>query len=140
VSESRSGEHQQLMELVQAEVSEPTAEITFSNVSGATEQAEYVVMVRNSTAISGTLALAYRTSDNPAQVTRQSLPAGGSVVFQLAPPGQCASLQAYVMVFFYGDRRLVSPPDAETGGEWTPERISEEFPQDQDPCVDSWVI
>jgi hypothetical protein len=151
VSESRIGEHQQLVERLQAEVSErygvsgaPTAEVTLSNVREAKEQADYVVTISNPTDTSYIVVIGYLTSDSPEpqEPIAQELPAGKAVAFQLTSPGQCASLQAYMMVFLYEDETLAfwSPPDADTGGVWTPERISQEFPQDQDLCVDRWTL
>jgi hypothetical protein len=146
VSESPSGEHQQLLERFQADVSErfaaygaPTAEHTISNVREATEQASYLVGISNGTDTALTVVIRYATSDNPdVQEMQAALPLGGEVVaFALTSPGQCASLLAYVMGFFVDDQlAFVSPGE----GFWTPERISQEFPQDQDPCVDLWAI
>jgi hypothetical protein len=150
VSESRSGGHQQLVERLQAFVSErygasgaPTAEVTLSNVRETTKQADYMVTIYNPTDINYRVVIGWRTSDSPeGQATGEDLPAnGGQVGFHLTSPGQCASLQGYVMVFVVGnDIQFWSPPDAETGGEWNAKRVSEEYPADQDPCVDRWTL
>jgi hypothetical protein len=146
MSESRSGEHQELVERFETQVSErfaahgaPTAEYAVSNVREATEQSYYVVGISNGTDSTFTVVIAYATSDNPdVQEIQQTLPSGGEVVpFVLAPAGQCASLLAYVMGFFLDDQLAFRSPEE---GAWTPERISQEYPQDQDPCVDLWAI
>jgi hypothetical protein len=150
VSESRGGEQQEILERFQADVSErfasygaPSAEHAISNVREATQQASYLVGISNQSDTAFTVVIAYVTSDNPdAQETQAALPPGGEVVaFALTSPGQCATLLAYVMGFFVDDQLVyISPEDAPEGGYWTPERVSQEFPEDQDPCVDVWVI
>jgi hypothetical protein len=154
VSESPRQGNRQLVERFQAVVSErygasgaPTAELTISNVREATEQAYYLVAISNATDTSfippqGGVVVVYQTSDSPEQQDSiGELPAGGVVVFQLTSPGQCASLQSYVVGFVLeGEVAAIWPPDLETTGPWTPERISREYPQDQDPCVDSWIL
>jgi hypothetical protein len=146
VSESRSGERQEILERFQADVSErfaaygaPTAEHAISNVREATEQASYLVGISNGTDTAFTVVIAFATSDNPdVQEVQAALPPGGEVVaFALTAPGQCDTLLAYVMGFFVDDQLAFRSPEE---GAWTPERISDEFPEDQDPCVDLWAI
>jgi hypothetical protein len=145
VSESRSGEHQQLLERFQSVVSErygasgaPTADVTLSNVRETTEQAAYAVEITNGLDSTLTVGIVYRTSAGVQDPIEKVLSAGEVGAFQLAPPGQCDSLQEYIMVAVLGNDVYYSPEDYEETGGWTPERVSQEFPSDTDPCSDGW--
>jgi hypothetical protein len=145
VSESRSGEHRrELVERLQAVVSErygaagaPSAEVTLSNVREATEQAAYVVAIQNGSDSTITVVIVYATSSG-VQDLEQVRSAGEVGAFQLAPAGQCDSLLEYIMILADGDNVIYSPPDWEENGGWTPEKVSQEFPSDTDPCSDGW--
>jgi hypothetical protein len=150
VSDSRSGEHQELVERFQAVVSErygasgaPTTELTISNVREATEQAYYIVGISNETNSTYTVGMYYLTDssgEDPTEIVAE-LPAGEVVAFRLTPSGQCASLLGYIMVFVLdGQLAFISPADYETRGPWTPGRVSQEFPSDTDPCTDVWTL
>jgi hypothetical protein len=146
VSESRSGEHQELVERFEAEVSEhiadraaPTAEHTVSNTREATDRSYYTVALANETDNTYTVAIAYRTSDRPDEIQTMQLPAspGGAALFFLTAPGQCASLVSYVLGCYIDSQLDVRVPSA---GVFTPERIRREFPSDTEPCSDAWVV
>jgi hypothetical protein len=147
VSESRSGEQQAFVERFEAIVSErygasggPTAEVATSNVREARERAYYLVGISNETDLNFTVVIGYwLTGDDPQdpRLIEKDLPAGEVVPFQLSPPRQCASLLAYVMVGVRDGQVAFRSPEE---GAWTPERVSEEFPADQDPCTDVWTI
>jgi hypothetical protein len=145
VSESRSGEHQKLEERFQAVVSErygasgaPTAEVTVSNVREATEQASYVVGISNGTDSTFGVLIVFATSDSPdPQEITDEMPPGEATAFVLTPRGQCATLLGYVMGFFLDGQLAFRSPEE---GAWTPERISQEFPSDTDPCSDGWQL
>jgi hypothetical protein len=149
VSESPSGEHQELLERFQAEVSEefaasgaPTGELTISNVREATEQAAYVVEISNETDSTCTVMIAYQTSNSSDwQRMQKDIPGGELITFMLTSLGQCDSLVAYAWACYVdGQLAFISPEDLEENGPWTPERISKEFPGDTDPCSDGWLI
>jgi hypothetical protein len=107
VSESRSGEHQELEGRFQAVVSErygasgaPTAELSVSNVRQAADRANYVVGISNGTDSTFTVLVVFATSDSadPQEIADEILP-GEATAFVLTPRGQCASLLCYVMGF-----------------------------------------
>ena len=142
MSESRSGEHQELLERLQAEVSErfaassaPTAELPISNARAATERAPYVVGITNATDGNLSVRLAYVTSNSPdVQELSDEIPSGGATAFVLTGPGQCASLVGYVMFLTpQGQQEFRSPEE----GYWTPQRVQEEI-GDTAPCSDGW--
>jgi hypothetical protein len=145
VSESRSGEHQKLLERLQTEVSErfgasgaPTAERAISNARAATERAPYVVGITNATDGALSVRLAYVTSNSPDDVQELSdeISPGAATGFVLTRPRQCASLVGYVMLLTpEGQRPFRSPEE----GAWTPERVSQET-GDTVPCSDSWQL
>ena len=147
MSESRSGEHRrELVERFRAVFSErsgasraPTAEVTLSNVREATEQAAYVVEIQNGTDSTITVWIVYATTSG-VQDMEQAISAGDVGAFQLAPLGQCDSLLEYIMGVLYDNNELVSPEDWEENGGWTPEKVSQEFPSDTDPCSDGWYF
>jgi hypothetical protein len=144
VSESRSGEHQELLERLQAEVSErfaasstPTAELPISNARAATERAPYVVGITNATDGNLSVRLAYVTSNSPdVQELSDEIPPGEATGFVLTRARQCASLVGYVMLLTpQGQRPFRSPEE----GVWTPERVSQET-GDTAPCSDLWIV
>jgi hypothetical protein len=150
LSEARSGQQQEILERFQAKVSErygasgaPTDKLAISNVREATERAYYVVGISNETDTTYIVGMYYWTDsggDDPQEVVAE-LPAGEGIAFQLTPPRQCVNLLGYIMVFVLDEQiAFISPPDYEERGPWTPERVSQEFPQDQDPCIDVWVL
>jgi hypothetical protein len=148
VSESSSGEHRrELVERFQAVVSErygaagaPTAEVTLSNVREATEQAAYVVEITNGTDSTITAGIVYATSSGVQDPIEKEIPAGEVGTFQLALPGKCDSLLEYIMVAVFDNQVVISPEDYEENGGWTPEKVSQQFPSDTDPCSDSWYF
>jgi hypothetical protein len=144
VSEPRSGEHQELLERLEAEVSErsaasgaPTAELPFSNAREATERAAYVAAITNTTDGSLSVSIAYATSNSPdVQWLSDEIPSGGATAFVLTGPGQCASLVGYVMFLTpQGQQEFRSPEE----GYWTPQRVQEET-GDTAPCSDNWQL
>jgi hypothetical protein len=145
VSESRSGEHQELLERFQAEVSErfavsgaPTAELAVSNAREATERAPYGVGITNATDGSLSVRIAFATSDNPdLQELSDEIPSGEATGFVLTRRRQCASLVGYVMLLTPEGQQAFRSPEE---GAWTPERVSQEFPGDKDPCSDGWQL
>ena len=148
MSESRSGEHRrELVERFRAVVSErygasgaPTAEVTLSNVREATEQAAYVVAIQNGSDSTITVGIVYATSSGVQDPMEQVLSVGKVGAFQLAPPGQCDSLLEYIIIVIYKNDPYFSPVDYEQNGGWTPEKVSQEFPSDTDPCSDGWLF
>jgi hypothetical protein len=144
VSEARSGEHQELLERLQADVSErfaassaPTAELPISNAREARERAPYVVGITNATDGNLSVRLAYVTSNSPdVQELSDEIPPGEATGFVLTRRRQCASLVGYVMLLTpQGQRPFRSPEE----GAWTPERVSQET-GDTAPCSDSWQL
>jgi hypothetical protein len=144
VSESSSGEHQELEGRFQAVVSErygasgaPTAELSVSNVRQAADRANYVVGISNGTDSTFTVLVVFGTSDSPdpQEIADEILP-GEATAFVLTPRGQCASLVGYVMGFFLDDQLAFRSPEE---GVWTPERVSQET-GDTDPCSDIWQL
>jgi hypothetical protein len=120
VSESRSGEHQELLERLQAEVSErsgaagaPTAELPFSNASEATERAPYLVGITNATDRTLSVSIAYVTSNSP----------------------DVQWLSGEMFLTPQGQQEIRSPEE----GYWTPQRVQEEI-GDTAPCSDSWQL
>jgi hypothetical protein len=148
VSESRSGEHRrELVERFQAVVSERsgaagalTAEVTLSNVREATEQAAFVLAIKNGTDSTITVGISYATTSGVQDALYQEISAGEVGAFQLAPLGQCDSLLEYIMGCWYDDKSYFSPEDYEENGGWTPEKVSQQFPNDTDPCSDGWYF
>jgi hypothetical protein len=137
MSESRSGEHQELREQFRiAAPGVPAAEATFSNV-GAAEQSPYQVTLSNQTDFTYNVAIAYqmKIGEVVSPVLRTDLklfsPAG-SVVFELTPPGQCANLLAYVIGLYPQGAPVVLLPEE---GVFTPETF-----EDPDRCGDKIAI
>jgi hypothetical protein len=83
------------------------------------------------------------TSDMPPDVSayiRQAIPPGEVIPFVLTPPGQCRTLEAYV-ILFYLQGQLIGRSPAE--GAWTLEkgqRSSPRRPRSMQRCVDTTVV
>ena len=100
MSESRSGEHQELLERLQAEVSErfaassaPTAELPISNARAAAERAPYVVGITNATDGNLSVRLAFVTTNSPdVQELSDEIPPSEATGFVLTRARECASL------------------------------------------------
>jgi hypothetical protein len=145
VSESRSGEHQELWERFQADVSErfavsgaPPAELAISNAREATERAPYVVGITNASDGSLSVRIAFATSDSPnLQELSDEIPSGDATGFVLTRRRQCANLVGYVMLLTPEGQQAFRSPEE---GAWTPKRVSQEFLGDTDPCFDSWQL
>jgi hypothetical protein len=136
MSESRSGEHQELRERFRiAAPSVPAAaQVTFSNLGAAAEnESPYQVTISNQTDFNFNVGIVYQMTDGGVQQTDlKPLPSGESVSFDLGHMGQCANLQAYVVWVFYQGEPVVRLPQE---GAFTPESI-----EDQDPCGDRLAL
>jgi hypothetical protein len=134
MSESRTGEYQELRERFRiAAPGGPAAQISFSNLGAAAEQSPYQVTISNQTDLTLNVGIVYQTSDGGVQQTDlKLLPSGGSVVFDLTPPEQCANLLAYVIWVFYQGEPVLRLPEE---GAFTPETM-----EDPDPCGDRFSL
>ena len=144
MSASRSGEHQELLERFQSEVSERfaasgalTAGPAISNAREAIERAPYAVGITNATDGTLSASIAFITSNSPdIQELSDEIRQGEATAFVLTRPRQCDSLLGYVMGLAPEGQQAFRSPEE---GVWTPERVSQET-GDTAPCSDLWIV
>jgi hypothetical protein len=149
MSESRGGEHAEALERLesmlvdQTVASDAMAEHAVSNARAEAAVQFYAVGLANGTDFTLGVLVQYVTTDQPGQIQNQGQisPPQDTIIFALTPPGQCATLAGYVMLFYLDQGNgweFVARWPAQ--GYWTAQRVSQEYPNDQDPCVDVWGI
>ena len=97
-----------------------------------------MVGITNATDGALSVRLAYVTSNSPdVQELSDEIPPSEATGFVLTRARECASLVGYVMLLTPEGQQAFRSPEE---GAWTPERVSQEFPGDTDPCSDSWQL